>query len=61
MTRHIRHAGFFCVLLLVALLGGALRIQLLDTRPYDANPGNRRATIARYEQPRATSWSAARA
>jgi penicillin-binding protein A len=52
MTRHIRHAGFFCVLLLVALLAGALRIQLLDTRPYDANPANRRTTIARYERPR---------
>ncbi|MFF4257342.1 penicillin-binding transpeptidase domain-containing protein [Streptomyces sp. NPDC001663] len=52
MTRHIKHAGFFCALLLVALLVGATRIQLVNTRSYDANPANRRTTIARYDQPR---------
>lgn len=52
MTRHIRHAAAFCALLLVALLVNATRVQVVDSRAYDDNPANRRAAIARYDQPR---------
>ncbi|MGI5378192.1 penicillin-binding transpeptidase domain-containing protein [Streptomyces sp. CA-251387] len=52
MTRHIRHAAFFCALLLVALLVNAARIQVIEARSYDDNIANRRTTIARYGQPR---------
>ncbi|WP_432155865.1 penicillin-binding transpeptidase domain-containing protein [Streptomyces sp. bgisy153] len=52
MTRHIRHAAVFCVLLLVALLVNAARVQVVESARYDDNPGNRRSTIARYGQPR---------
>ncbi|MET9763567.1 penicillin-binding transpeptidase domain-containing protein [Streptomyces sp. NPDC006372] len=52
MTRHIRHAGFFCALLLVALLLNAARVQVVQAPAYDGNPANRRPDIARYEQPR---------
>jgi peptidoglycan glycosyltransferase len=52
MTRHIRHAGFFCVLLLAALLVNAARIQIVKARSYDDNHANRRSQIARYHQPR---------
>ncbi|MFF0227851.1 penicillin-binding transpeptidase domain-containing protein [Streptomyces sp. NPDC004629] len=52
MTRHIRHAAVFCVLLLAALLVNAARVQVVEGPAYDDNPANRRATIARYGQPR---------
>ncbi|ELS56443.1 penicillin-binding transpeptidase domain-containing protein [Streptomyces viridochromogenes] len=52
MTRHIRHAAFFCALLLIALLANAARIQVIEARTYDDNIANRRGTIARYGQPR---------
>ncbi|MBR8643721.1 penicillin-binding protein 2 [Streptomyces tuirus] len=52
MTRHIRHAGFFCALLLVALLLNAARVQVVQAPAYDRNPANRRADIGRYQQPR---------
>ncbi|WP_328879336.1 penicillin-binding transpeptidase domain-containing protein [Streptomyces sp. NBC_00299] len=52
MTRHIRHAGFFCALLLIALLVNAARIQVFEAPSYDDNIANRRTTIARYGQPR---------
>ncbi|MFG1667541.1 penicillin-binding transpeptidase domain-containing protein [Streptomyces sp. Y7] len=52
MTRHIRHAAFFCALLLVALLVNATRIQVFEAPSYDDNIANRRTTIARYGQPR---------
>ncbi|OSP26545.1 penicillin-binding protein [Streptomyces sp. 13-12-16] len=52
MTRHIRHAALFCALLLVALLVNAARVQVLRAGEYEANPANRRDTIARYQQPR---------
>ncbi|MHC3472387.1 penicillin-binding transpeptidase domain-containing protein [Streptomyces sp. 7R007] len=52
MTRHIRHAAAFCVLLLLALLVNAARLQVVRSQSYDANPANRRAAIARYGQPR---------
>ncbi|MFD8043249.1 penicillin-binding transpeptidase domain-containing protein [Streptomyces chartreusis] len=52
MTRHIRHAAFFCALLLVALLVNAARIQVVEAPSYDDNIANRRTTISRYGQPR---------
>ncbi|MFI6851653.1 penicillin-binding transpeptidase domain-containing protein [Streptomyces sp. NPDC050416] len=52
MTRHIRHAGVFCALLLVALLLNAARVQVVQAPAYDTNPANRRAEIFRYGQPR---------
>jgi peptidoglycan glycosyltransferase len=52
MTRHIRHAAFFCALLLVALLVNATRIQVVEAPSYADNIANRRTTIARYGQPR---------
>jgi peptidoglycan glycosyltransferase len=52
MSRHIRHAAVFCVLLLAALLVNATRVQVVRSASYDDNPANRRASIARYGQPR---------
>ncbi|CAL9438585.1 penicillin-binding transpeptidase domain-containing protein [Streptomyces sp. enrichment culture] len=52
MTRHIRRAGLFCALLLVALLVNAARVQVLRADAYDDNPADRRNAIARYQQPR---------
>ncbi|MGW0283648.1 penicillin-binding transpeptidase domain-containing protein [Streptomyces sp. NPDC003236] len=52
MTRYIRHACAFCVLLLTALLANAARVQVFQAGTYESNPANRRATIARYQQPR---------
>ncbi|HEY9437170.1 MAG TPA: penicillin-binding transpeptidase domain-containing protein, partial [Streptomyces sp.] len=52
MIRYIRRAAAFCLLLLVALLVNAVRIQVLDADELDNNPANRRASIARYDQPR---------
>ncbi|KES05420.1 penicillin-binding protein [Streptomyces toyocaensis] len=52
MTRHIRNAALFCALLLVALLVNVARVQVLNAEAYQANPANRRDTIARYQQPR---------
>ncbi|MGW2383135.1 penicillin-binding transpeptidase domain-containing protein [Streptomyces sp. NPDC001658] len=52
MTRYIRHAAVFCALLLAALLVNATRLQVVQSRTYDDSPANRRATIARYGQPR---------
>jgi cell division protein FtsI/penicillin-binding protein 2 len=52
MTQHIRHSAYFCLMLLVALLANAVRIQFLDAGSYDDNRANRRSQIARYHQPR---------
>ncbi|MFD7864751.1 penicillin-binding transpeptidase domain-containing protein [Streptomyces sp. NPDC059783] len=52
MIRYIRRAAAFCLLLLVALLLNAARVQVLDADELDDNPANRRTTIARYDQPR---------
>ncbi|WP_345044767.1 penicillin-binding transpeptidase domain-containing protein [Streptomyces sannanensis] len=51
-TPTIRHAAVFCLLLLIALLVNAARVQLFETDTLNANPANRRATIVRYAQPR---------
>ncbi|MEV8405244.1 penicillin-binding transpeptidase domain-containing protein [Streptomyces niveus] len=52
MISHIRLAAAFCLLLLVALLVNAARIQVIQADSLDNNPANRRKTIDRYEQPR---------
>ncbi len=52
MARYIRHACAFCTLLLAALLVNAARVQLVQAGDYTGNPANRRAAIARYQQPR---------
>ncbi|MGW0996572.1 penicillin-binding transpeptidase domain-containing protein [Streptomyces sp. NPDC002520] len=52
MAKYIRQAWAFCALLLVALLVNAMRVQVVRAGAYDANPANRRAAIARYQQPR---------
>ncbi|NGO81502.1 penicillin-binding protein 2, partial [Streptomyces sp. YC504] len=52
MTRQIRWAAAFCLLLTALLLLNAARIQLVQSATYDDNPANRRQAIARYSQPR---------
>ncbi|MGZ2357622.1 penicillin-binding protein 2 [Streptomyces sp. 372A] len=52
MIRYIRHAAAFCLLLLVALLANAARVQVFEADALDDNPANRRNTIARYDQAR---------
>ncbi|WP_415951800.1 penicillin-binding transpeptidase domain-containing protein [Streptomyces sp. KLOTTS4A1] len=52
MTRQIRWAAAFCLLLTVLLVLNAARVQLVQSATYDDNPANRRADIARYGQPR---------
>ncbi|MEU6012876.1 penicillin-binding transpeptidase domain-containing protein [Streptomyces sp. NPDC047515] len=52
MIRYIRRAAALCLLLLVALLLNAARIQVFEADSLDNNPANRRLTIARYHQPR---------
>ncbi|MEU1893691.1 penicillin-binding transpeptidase domain-containing protein [Streptomyces pristinaespiralis] len=52
MTGHIRHTAVFSLLLLLALLAGAARVQVLEASALGKNPANRRAAIARYAEPR---------
>ncbi|MZD09163.1 penicillin-binding protein 2 [Streptomyces sp. SID5785] len=52
MTRYIRRACAFCLVLLVALLVNAARVQVFQAGSLDDNPANRRGSIARYAQPR---------
>ncbi|MEV7681150.1 penicillin-binding transpeptidase domain-containing protein [Streptomyces sp. NPDC088341] len=52
MIRHIRRTALFCLLLLVALLLNAVRIQIIEADSLDRNPANRRASVLRYAQPR---------
>ncbi|MEU5714194.1 penicillin-binding transpeptidase domain-containing protein [Streptomyces sp. NPDC020403] len=52
MIRYIRHAAAFCLLLLVALLANAARVQVFEADELNGNPANRRTTIDRYDQPR---------
>ncbi|MFF1957786.1 penicillin-binding transpeptidase domain-containing protein [Streptomyces sp. NPDC058220] len=52
MIRYIRRAAALCLLLLLALLVNAVRIQVIEAHSLDNNPANRRDTVARYAQPR---------
>ncbi|MFC3575637.1 peptidoglycan D,D-transpeptidase FtsI family protein [Streptomyces yaanensis] len=52
MSRYIRRAAALCAVLLVALLANATRVQIFESSRYEANPANRRQTIARYGQAR---------
>ncbi|MEV1023545.1 penicillin-binding protein 2 [Streptomyces sp. NPDC050264] len=52
MTKYIRRASVFCLILLVALLVNAARVQVFQAGSLDDNPANRRSTIQRYGQPR---------
>ncbi|NJQ00866.1 peptidoglycan D,D-transpeptidase FtsI family protein [Streptomyces zingiberis] len=52
MIRQIRHLSAFFLLLLVALLLNASRLQVVDAEEYQDNPANRRQNIARYSAPR---------
>jgi penicillin-binding protein A len=52
VTRYIRHSAAFCLLLLIALLLNATRVQVVDAPAYGTNPANGRQTITRYDQPR---------
>ncbi|WP_445526338.1 peptidoglycan D,D-transpeptidase FtsI family protein [Streptomyces cyslabdanicus] len=52
MTRCIRHAEAFCVLLLSALLVNIAWLQVFQSPRYGGNAANRRPAIVRYQQPR---------
>ncbi|MFD5786553.1 penicillin-binding transpeptidase domain-containing protein [Streptomyces sp. NPDC127037] len=52
MIRYIRHAAAFCLLLLVALLANAARVQVFEADELDDNQANRRTAITRYDEPR---------
>ncbi|MEU1072402.1 MULTISPECIES: penicillin-binding transpeptidase domain-containing protein [unclassified Streptomyces] len=52
MIRYIRRAAACSLVLLVALLLNAARIQVFQADTLDANPANRRIPLARYGQPR---------
>ncbi|MFE9821827.1 peptidoglycan D,D-transpeptidase FtsI family protein [Streptomyces sp. NPDC005791] len=52
MIRYIRRAAGFCLLLLLALLANAARVQLFEADELNTNPANRRTVIDRYDQPR---------
>ena len=52
MNRCVRHTAAFCLLLLLALLGNAARVQLVQAARLDADPANRRSDIALYRRPR---------
>ncbi|MFF0743934.1 penicillin-binding transpeptidase domain-containing protein [Streptomyces sp. NPDC004111] len=52
MIRYIRRAAACCLVLLVALLLNAARVQVFQADSLDNNPANRRKNIVRYDQPR---------
>ncbi len=52
MIRYIRRAAGCCLVLLVALLLNAARVQVFQAGALDDNPANRRKSIERYEQRR---------
>ncbi|WP_406865438.1 penicillin-binding transpeptidase domain-containing protein [Streptomyces sp. HUAS MG47] len=52
MVPYIRRAAGLLLVLLAALLVNAGRVQVWESGGLDANPGNKRAAIARYAQPR---------
>ncbi|MGY3679711.1 penicillin-binding transpeptidase domain-containing protein [Streptomyces sp. TE33382] len=61
MIRYIRRAAAFCLLLLVALLLNAARVQVFEADELNDNSANRRNTIDRYDQPRGNILVGARA
>jgi peptidoglycan glycosyltransferase len=52
MTRCIRRCAALTLLLLVALVANSVRVMLVRSGSYAADPANRRQAIARYAQPR---------
>ncbi|MFJ8585161.1 penicillin-binding transpeptidase domain-containing protein [Streptomyces sp. NPDC093595] len=52
MIRYIRRAAGLSLVLLMALLVNAARVQIVQAPSLDKNPANRRPTMARYAQPR---------
>ncbi|WP_175407194.1 penicillin-binding transpeptidase domain-containing protein [Streptomyces sp. TRM64462] len=52
MTTTIRRAAALCLILLIALLVNAARVQVLQADRLDDNPANRRPVLARYAAPR---------
>ncbi len=56
MSRYIRHAAAFCVLLLGALLVNTAWLQVLQGPSYGGNPANRRPTMRVTSSRAARSW-----
>ncbi|MDI9888380.1 penicillin-binding transpeptidase domain-containing protein [Streptomyces sp. HNM0645] len=54
MTRYIRRAAALSLFLLAALFVNAVRVQVLQADGLNGSPANRRAAIARYDEPRGT-------
>ena len=52
MIRYIRWCGYFCLLLLAALLANLARVQVWEAAAYGANPANKRSAVERYAEPR---------
>ncbi|MFJ9796605.1 penicillin-binding transpeptidase domain-containing protein [Streptomyces sp. NPDC101145] len=52
MTTYIRRAAALCLVLLVALLVNAARVQVFQADRLGADPANRRTVLARYAEPR---------
>ncbi|MFJ7153476.1 penicillin-binding transpeptidase domain-containing protein [Streptomyces sp. NPDC101118] len=52
MIRYIRWSAVFCLVLLVALLVNATRLQIWRAGSLTDNPANKRGSIARYAEPR---------
>ncbi|MDT9680698.1 penicillin-binding transpeptidase domain-containing protein [Streptomyces sp. TRM76323] len=52
MTTYIRRAAALCLVLLVALLVNAARVQVFQADRLDGNPANRRTVLSRYAEPR---------
>lgn len=52
MIRQTRYAAAVSLLLFLALMAGAARVQIIDAPEYDASPANRRHALTRYAQPR---------
>ncbi|MCX3063828.1 penicillin-binding transpeptidase domain-containing protein [Streptomyces beihaiensis] len=52
MTKYIRRAAAICLVLLVALLVNAARVQVFQAKRLRDNPADRRVAIQRYDRPR---------
>ncbi|MGW4027941.1 penicillin-binding transpeptidase domain-containing protein [Streptomyces sp. NPDC004838] len=60
MIRYIRRAAALCLVLLIALLANAARVQVFESAALDENPANRRGAISRYEEPRGDIFAGGR-